>query len=221
MRWPLPEWVLPANEVFYKYYKDRGRLYSMTEPEYAVACKYLSKKRTALDIGAHIGTTALRYAQDFDLVCAFEPVYYDALQENVGHANNIQIYPVAVSNREGYCALKRSAKNSGATVIVIPENERALKTSRFDQREISAPCIAIDSLNLADVDFVKMDTEGFVLPVLEGMKQTLANSFPLLQIEFNNMTVNERGCLRFLDDLGYNQCDRYADVDRYYKRKIS
>lgn len=221
MSWKLPDdWELPENELHYLQQKQENNLYEMSRRNFDIACKYLKSKRVVLDIGAHIGTTVVRYAKHFETVHAFEPAYYEILKRNVEHLDNVIIHPVAASNISEKRIMQKSNKNSGCTLIQTESNKKILTNSRFSKKEIPIECIPIDSLNISNVDFVKMDTEGFVLPVLQGMTETLKqNNYPLLMIEFNSLNTNRAECMNFIKNLGYQQID-HNDVDFFFKHNI-
>ena len=44
----------------------------------------------------------------------------------------------------------------------------------------------LDSYNFQDVDIIKIDVEGFEIPVLNGAKQTILSQQPWIQIEGND-----------------------------------
>ena len=62
-----------------------------------------------------------------------------------------------------------------------------------------------------------MDTEGYVLPVLHGMVDTLEKSNPVLMIELNKGAADNQQAIDFVEGLGYRQFGRY-DVDHLFKR---
>lgn len=213
------KWTIPNGDTFYKKYRDENKLEEMGEMEFNEAKKIINGWRSVIDIGAHIGETAYRYSKYFKNVYAFEPVYYDILRSNVGHVENIKIYPYAATEKKETKKMVRSKLNSGATVIKTDDNIRDLKKSRFDQNEIKVNCIDIDHFNFNEIDFIKLDTEGFVLPVLIGMTNTIKNNmFPPLQIEFNHMTISKEKCIEYLRRLGYLKCGEF-DVDHFYIKK--
>ena len=218
INWKLPEnWELPENEEFFQL----DTLYTMTKSNFNIVQKYLKNTRVALDVGAHIGTTAVRYAKHFETVHAFEPVYYEILKRNVKHLNNVIIHPVAASDKVENHIMHRSKRNSGCTLIKTASNAKILKNSRFSKKEIPVNCRPIDSLNLTNVDFIKMDTEGFVLPVLQGMTETIRSNHPFLMIEFNNLCFNRRECVNYIKSLGYQKVD-HNDVDDFFEwRKVA
>lgn len=213
------KWTIPDGDTFYKKYKDENKLEVMGEMDFIEAKKIINRWRSVIDVGAHIGETAYRYSKYFKNVYAFEPVYHDILKLNIGHIENIKIYPYAATDKEEKRMMVRSKLNSGATVIKTKENTKDLKKSRFDQNEIEVNCVDIDKFNFFEIDFIKLDTEGFVLPVLIGMTNTIENNgFPPLQIEFNHMTINMRSCIEYLNKLGYSKCSEF-DVDQFYIKK--
>ena len=220
MNWKLPDdWELPENEEFFLKLKNEDRLYTMTELNFNIVQPHLKNSRVALDIGAHIGTTVVRYAKHFDTVHAFEPVYYEILKRNVGHLDNVIIHPVAASSTTESHIMHKSNRNSGCTLIKTKANKKILENSRFSKKEIHVNCIAIDSLHLTDIDFIKMDTEGFVLPVLQGMVETIKiSNYPVLMIEFNSLNSNKTECVEFIKALGYQLVDR-NDVDYFFIHK--
>lgn len=223
MTWSLPDsWVLPKGELFYMKFKARGELYSMTEPDYLIAEKYLKDKRVAIDIGAHIGTTVARYCANFDFVHAFEPVYMKECLTNVGHLENVRFYELALSNEIGQQEMFAATGNTGATAIKTKENESILRKSLLNFKMIAPKVVStvpLDDYSFTDVDFIKIDTEGYVLPILNGMLATLeVNEYPLLQIEMNKLNPQTQECFDFLKKLGYDLVDKYH-VDHFFMRK--
>jgi FkbM family methyltransferase len=220
MDWKLPEdWALPENEQFYLQKKNDHTIYTATKANWDRLSPHLLHTRVALDIGSHIGTTVLRYAKHFETVHAFEPVYYELLETNIKHLDNVIVHPVAASNETNTIYMRKSNKNSGCTLIKTESNKRILKDKRFNKKDIVSKCIPVDSLNIINVDFIKIDTEGFVLPVLQGLIKTIKQSnYPILLIEFNSLCSNTQECVNFVQDLGYTQFDQ-SNVDRFYKHE--
>ena len=211
-------WRLPNKEKFYASFKLRNELYSMTLPDWEIAEKYLTKKRRCLDIGGHVGTTALRYANNFQHVYSWEPLYTEEFKENLAHVDNITLYEQAASDCKELVHIIRRKGNSGLTMIATPDNERYKKKGAYEVVETPVQTMRIDDLHLEQIDFVKMDTEGFVLKPLLGMVDTLEqNDWPLLQIEFNKLCPNKTECVSLLSALGYEKVDAFH-VDEFYVR---
>jgi FkbM family methyltransferase len=214
MRWKEPKnWEMPRGEEFYNRFKKRGELYSMTQPSWDKIKDHLLDTRVAIDIGAHIGTTVLRYANEFRQVEAFEPVYFDICKRNVGHLDNVNFYDYGISDKQRTATVAVGRNNSGATGVVEGTGKTIIPMK--ERREIT--CKPLDEFGFTEVDFIKIDVEGYNLPVLTGMKNTLKENNPILEIEFNNRCINKKECLKFLNDFGYKQYDTYH-VDHYFKR---
>lgn len=212
------EWLLPAGESFYTKFKTAGELYSMTKPDWDIAQKHLTQFRTCLDVGGHVGTTALRYANNFENVHVFEPLYYKFCKQNLSHVNNVTIHPFGASDKTESLTMVKRRGNSGLTTIITDSNKSFLTRGDYEKISEKIDTIPIDTFSFSDVDFIKLDTEGFVLPVLKGMVQTLEkNNWPLLQIEFNKLCSNINECFSFLNALGYEHFDTFH-VDHFFKK---
>lgn len=212
------QWKLPKGDTFYQGFKNRGELYSMTLPDWEIAERYLDKKRGCLDIGGHIGTTALRYANNFEKVYSFEPLYHDILKVNLIHVMNTRVYPYAVSDAREELTMITRAGNTGLSLILTEETKHYKTRSGYNPKEIKMQTVPVDDYNFTEIDFIKIDTEGFVLRPLKGMLKTLeSNNWPLLQIEFNNLNPNTEECFKFLKSLNYTKVDQFH-VDHFFKR---
>lgn len=210
-------WKIPDEDTFYLNEKEKARLENMGEPDFDIVKKWIKSYNGVIDIGAHIGETSYRYSKYFKEVYAFEPLYYDILRENIGHIKNIKVYPVAAADKDEDLVMIRSTRNSGASCIKTTDNNEWLKNSRFSKKEYAVKSIAIDSLKLEGIDFIKIDTEGYVLPVLKGLQDTIVRTgYPLLQIEFNWMTINRTGCESVLKELGYVFIAKFDNIDFFY-----
>jgi len=144
----------------------------------------LFRDRHVMDVGANIGYTALLFAQAADKqarIYAFEPDpdNFELLTEMVGARGfGDRIFPVcaAVGEREEDVELWRNP---------ISHADHRIWTSRFrgatpkpSQNLITVPMITLDRF-LAQNQlqmlpcFVKIDVQGYELPVCRGMRETL------------------------------------------------
>lgn len=140
-----------------------------------------------IDIGAHIGTWAVRATRSFERVVAFEPQPETnrMLRINVAlnKLSNISVFQAALSDTEGEIGFSRKEELLGKTTIV------------------RVPVRSLDSFKLRPT-MIKIDTEGNELPVLLGASETLRGK-PRLIVETHNSEApcDVRG---YLEKRGYS-----------------
>lgn len=111
-----------------------------------------------VDVGAHIGTWAIRATKSFSRVVAFEPnirssrIFRTTIRMN--GLTNISVFAALLSN-----------ENSGGTAST------AGKISTGANQE-TIPIRTLDSFRLKP-SLIKIDTEGYEYPVLQGASETL------------------------------------------------
>jgi FkbM family methyltransferase len=140
-----------------------------------IACMpYIRNFRHAVDIGAHCGLWARPLSRMFGTVTAFEPVeaHRECLEENVAEyqIDNISIRPFALGNEEKPVRLHTGPSSSGDTFVSKDgEHEADMRT--------------LDSFGLHDIDFIKIDCEGFERMVIAGGEQTIKRYRPTMIVE--------------------------------------
>jgi FkbM family methyltransferase len=143
----------------------RGTNFPMTHEDWLRSLVHPFKGQLFVDVGAHVGTWALRAARCFGQVVAFEPdpTANKILRTNVklNRLANILVIEAAISNTTG-------------EMLVIRGSRNARKTDRV-------PVRTLDNFKLKP-SLVKIDTEGNELRVLQGALQTLTQK-PQLVIE--------------------------------------
>ena len=134
--------------------------------------QHVKNKRTALDIGANVGLWSRDLVKHFDQVIAFEPVamFRECLERNVT-APNMTIQSVALGDTEGQVNMIITEGNTGHT-HVDPNSKNG-----------DTKIIKLDSLNLQNIDYIKIDCEGFEYRVLQGAEQTVKRCCPVVVIE--------------------------------------
>lgn len=174
----------------------------------AVVKRYLNmfptKNRCFVDIGGHIGTTALPYSRLFQTVHAYEPcsTNFKFLERNLksNGASNCKAYNLGLYSEccKGYMKY-HGGGNSGCYYF---EPHPAGNSS----------CVTLDSQQHTEVDFIKIDTEGSELYVLQGAEKTLRKWKPLVQFEINGQSerlfqIQAMETVAFLKSLGYIEFD--------------
>jgi FkbM family methyltransferase len=210
-------WKLPEGDIFYKRFQDSGKLYSYTEGSWNIAKKYLTNKRVAIDVGAHIGTFTIRYANNFEKVIAFEPVFNKELSYNVDKFDknkNIHIENFALSDKVGKVNMHFKIINSGRSQV----GTISCKELNEQWKTVVSNSIPLDEFQYTNVDFIKIDVENYNMPVLLGAKETIKREKPLIQIELYKSF--DQSPISFLSKLGYVLVDSY-DVDKFFKHESS
>lgn len=162
---------------------------------------------TVLDIGAHYGIYSLLASKNAAQVYAFEPVKenYEILKRNIADNNLINVKPLnkAVSDQDGTAEFNIPWASDSAGFYEHPNAESmkkvAVKTARIDS-EIDAK----------DISFIKIDTEGHELHVLDGLQRTLrVNKRAVMLIELNpeclvNAGSSAEALIAKIHELGYD-----------------
>lgn len=171
-----------------------GRLsYQYHKLEMALA--HVKEHRRALDVGGHIGLWSYYLAHRFEHVDAFEPMpeHRECFAENV-LAPNVTLHSVALGDKESDVKLVKYPGNSGHTHIGgVGDAVARMRT--------------LDSFGFDDVDFLKIDTEGFELQVLRGAVETLKRCKPVMIVEQkadngSRYGYDDRAALPFLQAMG-------------------
>lgn len=149
-----------------------GRVIYQWKKQVAVydACK---QYRTAVDIGAHVGTWSINMADAFEHVHAFEPVeeHRQCFEANVGPRENVTLHALALGARDGVVTITRDPQNSGASHVSATPGAVTVRMT------------TLDSFKLEEVDLIKMDVEGYEANVIAGARETILRCRPIICCE--------------------------------------
>ena len=147
-------------------------------PEYQIAVRrrsiaLCSKRGTALDIGANVGLWSRDLVDNFAKVVAFEPVavFRECLEKNVV-GDNFFISPLALGDHDTLATMIITEGNSGHSHL----DPTTLGTG-------DVQVVKLDNLNIDNVDYIKIDCEGYEYRVLQGAEQTVKRWRPIMVIE--------------------------------------
>jgi FkbM family methyltransferase len=174
--------VDPANGFVDKEIFSAG----VYEPDIlSVIKKHLSPDSVYVDIGANIGQHTLFAAFHLNpkgKVIAFEPIpqLVTQIQESIklNSFTNITLHQVACSNK--------------ADVVILWKNPSNIGGSGFHHADASLESIVVkttpaDKILMSEpkIDFIKIDTEGHELEVLQGLQETIKRHKPTLLVEYS------------------------------------
>ena len=146
--------------------------------EYQIAVRRRSielcnNRDVALDIGANVGLWSRDLVKSFSRVIAFEPVavFRECLETNV-KGDNFEVRPIALGDQD-----------TMGTMIITEDNSGH---SHLDPNTMGAgdvQVVRLDNLNLHDINYIKIDCEGYEYRILQGAEQTIRRCRPIMVIE--------------------------------------
>ena len=163
----------------------------------------LGEGQVVYDIGANVGYYTLISSIGVGKggrVFAFEPLpaNIDYLNKHleINHVMNVNIFSVAVSDSEG--------------IVRFDKGPNRFMGRISSDGEIEVKMISLDSLyehgKIQLPDLIKIDVEGAELEVLRGAKKLILASTPtiFLATHDKNLPGVHRGCIKFLQNIGYH-----------------
>ena len=172
----LDGWRTVPNDICLKSAKKQGmgQIEEYQNLELQIAISHCAKLRIAVDIGAHVGITAYRLSESFEHVHAYElnTNLLPHLQYNLNmkKVDNCTTHPVGLGDEEKEVSIKTTNKSFGTHVD--PDK----KTGKFRIK-------TFDSFNLQNVDFIKIDAEGYEPLVAKGALDTIKRCTPIILYE--------------------------------------
>ena len=149
-----------------------------------------SQPKLCIDIGANIGNYTLELLKLTNAkVISFEPlpITFDKLKEKIKlFSDRVVIENVGVGCLNSELAFHYNPKVSEHASF--SEEIKKISYISYDQK-IVVPVISLDSYclrnNITEIDFIKIDTEGYEKEVFEGAKMVFEKIRPkFIQIEF-------------------------------------
>lgn len=144
--------------------------------KYLAALPHVGQRRHAVDIGANVGLWTRVMAADFGRVTCFEPnpeteeAFWLNNSQTTGVDSRVTLHRVALGAEPGEVRLF-TKRRSTAFTRVKDDGDTAV-----EQR-------TLDSFNLADVDFIKIDVEGWEHNVVKGGIETIRRCKPVMIVE--------------------------------------
>lgn len=158
--------------------------------------------RTAVDVGGHIGLWSYYLAKRFEHVHAFEPVeaHLHCYLANMVNVENVDLYGCALGEEAGLVEIETAPTSSGDSRVAIHPKQ--------DGGGPRIPLKTLDSFELVNVDFIKLDCEGFEYFALKGGEETIKRDMPTIIVEQKpgrgqRFGLTETQAVEYLTGLGY------------------
>ena len=203
--------VTDPNDVIQAHH-NRGRFYELEE--LAIIGRHFPPGGLFLDIGANVGNHtvfAVKFLHARDVVVIEpNPPAILVLEANVdlnGIRRSVDLSHIGLglSDEVAVATAVSDQGNLGATRLVSRQGDDGIRVLPGD-----------DLFGGRRFDFIKIDVEGMELRVLNGLRQTVANSRPAMFIEVDD--ANAAAFAAFLDEVDYRVAERfrrYANNENY------
>jgi FkbM family methyltransferase len=161
------------------------------------------KNGTYIDVGTHVGTTIMPYSKMFSRIIGYEPFLnnYNIALQNIKNNNitNCELHNNGIYKYNCNGSILKHGVNSGC--YYFSENESGNIKCKSLDNEMIDKCIE-------NLDFLKIDTEGCELFVLNGGIELIKKYKPFIQFESNDLSeklygIKEKDIVDFLKNLGY------------------
>jgi FkbM family methyltransferase len=162
---------------------------------YLLSKPFIKNFRTAIDVGCRVGEFTRYLHLDFTHVYSFDPNLWPFFRYNVD-LEKVTHFHCALGDEVSEIQMfggGHSAEGGGDLRVV--------------------PVFQLDMFDFRDVDYIKIDVEGFEKKVLLGAKKTLERYNPVIVIEQNHVVLEgdqQYSAKAYLESVGYRQ----AAVDK-------
>jgi FkbM family methyltransferase len=144
---------------------------------------FVKNFRRAIDVGGHCGLWSRPMAAMFSRVYAFEPIelHRACFEANIhpesidGPGANVTLYPFALGNHADTVYLHTGPSSSGDT-FVKEDGEHTAEMITLDD-------FADAEMAPLDLDFIKLDCEGYEFYALKGGEKTIKRWRPTVIVE--------------------------------------
>lgn len=145
--------------------------------------------RTAIDVGCRMGEFSRFLQHDFDRLYAFDAAVHPRFTSNV-KLEHVTAFECALGDSVGEIEM------AGGGHAQIAGKMRKV------------PVFRLDDFGLRDVDFVKIDVEGYERRVILGGLETITRDRPMIVVEQNDVRLPDEepfAAKKLLEELGYRQ----------------
>jgi FkbM family methyltransferase len=138
-----------------------------------------------VDIGAHVGASAIYFHSTFPdaRIYCYEPSQFNFnyLRQNIAFTSAIRAFPYGLSDSAGTSKLYTGSQYSMMSSFI----PNALTGETFEMAELRSAAREFEENALSDVSILKIDTEGFELPILQALGNKLGK-IDFLYLEYHS-----------------------------------
>ena len=168
---------------------------------YDILLKHVAdrKLRRIIDIGAWWGPWSLFWQPHAEKLEIFEPnkKILPMLEHNISIYKNCKLYKTALGESNGTVSMAYDT-HSGTNHVTGSLGDIQIRT--------------LDSYNFTEVDVIKIDVEGYEIPVLKGAEQTITTNRPIIQVEGNSSGkrygIHKKQILELLHSWGMTRIEK-------------
>ena len=209
----IGNYFFPDTDTHFQRWVLDGEYQKKQRDELFLKMNSIKPIKKICDIGGHVGTWSVPMAQykDTEMIYAFEPnekVRECFVENTLPFKDKVKVFNVALGNESGFAWLDIEEENTGNTRIWV-DDETPLKTVEVR---------TLDSFELKDIDYMKIDVEGFELPVLQGAVKTIKESKPFVHVEMKTkrMLDKREDFEKFFKMIDYKMILRTGSEELYY-----
>ena len=172
--------------------------------------KYSMIVNHIVHVGAHKGQEVEDYKKNFEeaKLTLFEPQLklFQYLQANFGNDKSISLYNIALGSSSGYSKMFISDNEGESSSFYKPKHHLVeYPEINFTEGDATFEIVALDDLDITNIDLLNIDTQGYEMEVLKGAISTLSQDLKYIIVEVNKKEA-------------YEGCPQIKDIDIFLKK---
>ncbi len=166
--------------------------------------------KICIDIGANIGITTIWMARNCEKVYSFEPEINNIIRfkENLeaNHITNVELIQKAISDTKGELELN-ILESYGHHSLGKVATSKIIGSQKVDVITLNEFCL---ENNISEIDFMKVDVEGFEIEVLNGAKELFVKkaiklvAFEISEVPLKSLNKTEKDIFDFFKSVNYD-----------------